>query len=38
MSAQTAIRLDEYVTLSGGVGVGFDSVQVGGRVGVMTAW
>jgi hypothetical protein len=38
VSAQTAIRLDQYVTLSGGVGVGLDSSQVGGRVGLMTAW
>ena len=38
ISAQTAIRLDQNVTLNGGLGLGLDSSQVGGRVGLMTAW
>ena len=37
-AAQTLIRLNETLTLNGGVGVGFGTNQVGGRVGLMAAW
>ena len=37
-AAQTAIRLTEVLTFNGGVGFGFNSGGVGGRVGISAAW
>jgi hypothetical protein len=37
-AAETIIRLNETLTLNGGIGVGFGTSQVGGRVGLMAAW
>jgi len=37
-AAQAAVRLDSNLTLNGGIGLGFGSNQVGGRVGLMAAW
>ena len=38
IAAQTALRLSEYLTLVGGVGVGLDEGKVGGRVGITSRW
>ena len=37
-AAQAALRLDDVLTLSGGVGMGMDHKNVGGRVGFVAAW
>jgi hypothetical protein len=37
-AAQTVIRLNNNLTLNGGIGVGMSRNQVGGRVGLMAAW
>jgi hypothetical protein len=37
-AAQTALRLNDVLLLNGGVGLGLDTSQLGGRVGVMAAW
>lgn len=37
-AAQTAVRLNDVLTLNGGIGLGLDTNQLGGRVGVMAAW
>lgn len=37
-AAQTALRLNELLMVNGGLGLGLDTSQVGGRVGVMAAW
>jgi hypothetical protein len=37
-AAQAALRLNEVLSLNAGIGVGFDSGQVGGRVGFIAAW
>lgn len=37
-AAQTALRLNDVLMLNGGVGLGTDTSQIGGRVGVMAAW
>jgi hypothetical protein len=39
ISVQGAIRLNEFVSVSGGVGAGLnDTSTVGGRVGLQVAW
>jgi hypothetical protein len=37
-AAQAAIKLDNTLTLNGGIGTGFEHSKVGGRVGIMAAW
>jgi hypothetical protein len=37
-AAQTALRINDVLVLNGGVGLGMESNQVGGRFGVMAAW
>jgi hypothetical protein len=37
-AAQTAVRLNDVLVLNGGVGLGMQSSQIGGRFGVMAAW
>ena len=37
-AAQAALRVDDVLTLSGGVGLGMDYKNVGGRVGFVAAW
>lgn len=37
-AAQAALRLNETFTLNGGLGIGFETNNVGGRVGIMAAW
>ena len=37
-AAQLALRLDENLTFNGGIGLGLETNEVGGRVGVMGAW
>lgn len=37
-AASGAFRLDDTLTLTGGIGVGFDGGPVGGRVGIMAAF
>jgi hypothetical protein len=38
VAAQAALRLDNSVALTGGIGFGLDDGKMGGRVGVMAAW
>jgi hypothetical protein len=37
-AAQSAMRLNDILILNGGLGLGMQSSQLGGRVGVMAAW
>lgn len=37
-AASAALKLDEVFTLNGGIGLGADSGNMGGRLGVMAAW
>ena len=38
IAAQTALRLNDVLLVNGGVGLGMNSSQMGGRVGLMAAW
>jgi hypothetical protein len=37
-AAQTALRLNDVLLVNGGVGLGMNTSQMGGRVGLMAAW
>jgi len=38
VAAQGAIRLDKTFALTGGVGIGLEGGELGGRAGIMAAW